>query len=209
MKTGKKLSKIINVCKVYIIPYIHKKFVYNTTRSFTIIEEKNMRTKLLKNNQKGFTLLELVVVIAILGLLVSVAALSVSSVYGNRAAEAASTFEAILNQTKISTASGRGDNINIRIENGEIRLRQGNDTYDTIKLEDEIDVTYLYGNNESMQDAPFNSLTFSFDRDTGAIVDVLVNETTKVDNFLGVRFEIFGNIKTVRITPSTGFVEII
>ncbi len=59
----------------------------------------------IKNN-KGYTLVELIVIIAILAVLVSVISYSIGIVFRNRSREAASDFDSLLSAVRISTMSG-------------------------------------------------------------------------------------------------------
>ncbi len=60
----------------------------------------------MKNNNKGYTLIELIIVMAIIAVIITTLSYSMSIVFRNRSREAASDFNALLSATKMATLSG-------------------------------------------------------------------------------------------------------
>ena len=59
-----------------------------------------------KLNNRGFTLVELIVVIAILGILAGVMSYSVNQIFSGQARQFADEYDALLTQCRVSTLSG-------------------------------------------------------------------------------------------------------
>lgn len=71
-----------------------------------------------KNNNKGFSLIELVVVIAILAIAVGLSYNSFSTVFGARSKKAAETVTALMSQSKVNAMSGKKNVMRISFKKG-------------------------------------------------------------------------------------------
>ncbi len=71
-----------------------------------------------KNNNKGFSLIELVVVIAILAIAGGLTYNSLSTIYGARSKKAAETVSAVMSQSKVNAMSGRKNVMTITFKEG-------------------------------------------------------------------------------------------
>jgi prepilin-type N-terminal cleavage/methylation domain-containing protein len=63
----------------------------------------------MKRNNRGFTLVEILVVVAILGALIGIISMSVSSVFSERAKRCASEADAYISMCKVNCMSRAGD----------------------------------------------------------------------------------------------------
>lgn len=73
----------------------------------------------LKNNNKGFSIVELVVVVAIMAVAVSLVSYSFASVYRARSKRAAETLDAVISQCKIDAMSGLDCALEIALDDGD------------------------------------------------------------------------------------------
>lgn len=77
----------------------------------------------LKNNNKGFSLVELLTVIAIMGVAVSLVGASFLSLYRARSQRAAETLDAVISQCKIDTMSGLNCEVRVELDDGDYYAR--------------------------------------------------------------------------------------
>ncbi len=184
-----------------------------------------------KKNNKGYTLVELIVVIAIVALLASIITYSIGIVSRNRSREAASDFSALLSAAKISTMSGEveiddsdPDNIKINSPMIELAYSTGDDVFygnvytvsrtTPSNVEDlgdgSLSVSYTIGSNASQEINDTSAITrisISYNNETGAVAEFAENGTPA--NLTGVSQIIvdFGSSQ-ITIYPATGYHEL-
>jgi len=133
----------------------------------------------MKKNNRGFTLVEIIVVVVIMGVLVGIISLSISSVFSSRARRCASEMDAYISMCKVNSMSRAGC-IYIVLDldgDGNIRGRYYEDSdyvpddaslRDTATFSDSnVAATFTTGGTETAL-SDTNTLTLSFDRNTGA-----------------------------------------
>lgn len=158
----------------------------------------------LKYRNKGFTLIELIVVVAILGILTAAVGTSVSAIFSSQNRKCASSIDALLSQCRVLTLSGaeapvlrltlEADGYYGTIYSGATqrsRQRLGSDGMSVSFTADGV------GYSLSEQ-----SLRLAFDRETGALLDL--DEVTG-NTVSGSCTDIRVGGYTVELTPSTGY----
>lgn len=134
-----------------------------------------MKIKAVRND-RGFTLVELIAVVAIVGVLAVSSALSLNAVFSMRAKRAAKTVDALLSQCRIDNLSGIDSTLCIRYDAAEdtctaelARTDEGTQTvYKTEPLGERISVTFtVNGTAVTAADGIMPSVTFSME--TGAV----------------------------------------
>ncbi|MBQ4245500.1 MAG: type II secretion system protein [Clostridia bacterium] len=127
----------------------------------------------LKKNNKGFSLVEMIVVITIMGIAVSLVVGSMVSVYRARSKKAAETLDAVISQCKIDSMSGLDCYLTVSLEDGDYYAklhRTGAEVYKTEKLASD-NMTMSAGTNSLAEEG--SELYLKFDRATGAVTDAL------------------------------------
>ncbi len=178
----------------------------------------------MKKNNKGYTLVELIVVLAIMAVLVGVISYSIGLVFRNRSREAASDFNAMLVATKISTLSGEfHTNAGGDTESPELFLEYSTveDIYygelytvsdtEAIQTEDlgngELDISYTTTSTAGVTGAAVpitTSINFVYDRETGALIEFNFAPTTDIQR---ITLD-FGAGYTITIYTATGYQEL-
>ncbi|NCB51809.1 MAG: prepilin-type N-terminal cleavage/methylation domain-containing protein [Clostridia bacterium] len=160
----------------------------------------------MKNNNRGFTLVEIIVVVVIMGVLVGIISLSISSVFSSRARRGAAEIDAYISMCKVNSMSRAGD-ISIILdldENGSIRGRYYEDASlkDTAIFADaNVTATFTTGGVETdLSDT--DTLTLSFDRNTGAFAPQSIVGETK--NYCTAISLSSGRTYVIILVPSTG-----
>lgn len=150
-----------------------------------------------KLNNKGFTLTELIVVIALIGILGAAVSLSVSNIFRNQSRKFVSSYDSMLSRCKIDTLAGApaGTKVDLWLESSDNRYHAalyegGTDPVDEIVLENaSASCSYESGGTSTTIDG--TPLSLSFSRTTGAL-----NETCSkvvIDSF------------TVTLVQTTGY----
>lgn len=141
----------------------------------------------MKNN-KGFTLVELVVVIALMSIIAGVSSYTLSSVTNQELKDFANNYDSMLSQCQIETMSGMQNPVlELKLHNdGEYKatlyrtiIVDGNPRREVVKSqylgEDYLTCYYsIDGNSQTLNLGQYETLSLTFDRSTGEI-------TTKVD----------------------------
>ena len=157
----------------------------------------------MKKNNKGFTLVELVVTFTILAILTVVTSLSLSVIFKNRAREAASDIDSLLTSCRVSALCGEGKTpyVLIKKESGVYNAYLYTSSTGNAKTVEPLgsgfDVKYEKAGTKN-NIAEGSQLKLSYHRDTGAI-----NEGSDISR-IWVTSEY-----SIDLKPLTGYHEIV
>lgn len=170
-----------------------------------------------KLNNRGFTLVELIVVIAILGILSGVMSYSVNQIFSSRARKFADEYDALLTQCRVSTLSGAKAPVYVKLyqdTNGDFygALYEGGSEVSSKKLGgNSLSCTFTYGSGTGTTAAisDSQSLCIGYNRSTGAFLALNSVGT-------GLNTGLSGNCTkvcvadkiTITLVPSTGYHKI-
>jgi len=157
----------------------------------------------MKKDNKGFSLVELIVVITIIGILAAIVISSAAPLFSQRAASAASSANALLSKCKVFSMSREGD-VYVRLykaANGQI-LGEYWENGTLVSTE-------VIG-SQSVQISPDN-VYISFKRSTGGlrIFGSSLSSAAPGGGTSTVTFSTVGNVYDVEIVASTGKHEVI
>ena len=137
-----------------------------------------------RNNNKGFSLVELIVVIAIMSVAVSLVSYSFASVYRARSKRAAETLDAVISQCKIDSMSGLDCALEVALDDGDYYVNlyrvdeSGNmNLYKTEKLASDR-LTFTVG-SDTVEEDP---LIIRFNSSDGSIVSAEIGTTDYLES---------------------------
>ena len=167
------------------------------------------------HNRRGFSLVELMVVIAIMGVAIGVVTTSLSVVFSNDARECANDIDAMIARTKVSAMSRTG-NVYMKIENGSdgiyVKYYEGSSAVPAVTERigrSRVAITCSYTTNLATTTLPL-PVCLKFSRTTSALQYVGKDAPTassKTPNLTGdvtIACACGGKTYTVSIVPSTG-----
>ncbi len=154
---------------------------------------------------KGFTIIELVIIIAIMGIMVSILSFSASVLVRNESREAAQTFDAMLSACKIMTISGGGESPKLVMtfdytENKYYAKLYKSDDDKQPQIEElgdkNLNIIYKKTSTPTVaEQIGGTGLIIRFDKETGA----LLSDVSLIDFNAGYQIDIY---------PKTGYFEL-
>ena len=162
-----------------------------------------------KLDNRGFTLAELIVVIAILGILAGTLTASVGQIFSSQTRKFVNEYNALLSRCRVEMLSGApasGTNVELGLgSDGQyyVTYRKGGEEKDTQKLSNKnVSCTFIQ-NNDPDTEAPIAlgmSLYISFDRTTGAMSVEYDSDTVTATQ---IDVDIAG--QNILLVPATGY----
>lgn len=168
----------------------------------------------MKNN-KGFTLVELVVVIALMGIIAGVSSTVISSVSKQELKDFTNNLDAMLCQTKIETMSGMPDPmLELAIIDGEYRATLYKNSSSTTPIrvksqylgEDYLYCRYYKGDEDTNGEPYHEAIMFKYDRNTGEL-SISNSEITKLSVAMSEKGE--KGQYVIQFVPQTGYHKIV
>lgn len=182
-----------------------------------------------KNNNKngGFSLVELIVVIAIMAVLTGIAAMSLASVMGVSVKQCARDIQSAANQTRVSTLGK--DEVIMTITKGN-KAKSSEAYYCTIVTKDglgktteneekigksNLDITYVLSDSKGNKSSDItlddtHSLTIKFNRGTGAMAPCMKSDGSSGGGYYCMQIKVKKNSteKIISFYPETGKVSL-
>ena len=175
-----------------------------------------MTNRALKLNNKGMSLIELIVVVLIMGILSTALILNISQVYGRNAKDAAEKLSDVLDTARLEAMNKVSDEVSVRVSiNGSEIVATvvygpatGTTDGDTTSLGNTgLKVTimqFLDELNGTEKDlgvlgTDYNELVLSFDKSTGAFKSAKSDKGDFAVKIAGVKFEAMRKAETVLI----------
>ena len=182
-----------------------------------------------KNNNKngGFSLVELIVVIAIMAVLTGIASISLASVMGVSVKQCARDIQSAANQTRVSTLGK--DEVIMTITKGN-KAKSSEAYYCTIVTKDglgktteneekigksNLDITYVLSDSKGNKTSDItlddtHSLTIKFNRGTGAMAPCMKSDGSSGGDYYCMQIKVKKNSteKIISFYPETGKVSL-
>ena len=182
-----------------------------------------------KNNNKngGFSLVELIVVIAIMAVLTGIASMSLASVMGVSVKQCARDIQSAANQTRVSTLGK--DEVIMTITKGN-KSKSSEAYYCTIVTKDglgktteneekigksNMDITYVLSDSKGNKTSDItlddtHSLTIKFNRGTGAMAPCMKSDGSSGGDYYCMQIKVKKNSteKIISFYPETGKVSL-
>ena len=182
-----------------------------------------------KNNNKngGFSLVELIVVIAIMAVLTGIASMSLASVMGVSVKQCARDIQSAANQTRVSTLGK--DEVIMTITKGN-KAKSSEAYYCTIVTKDglgktteneekigksNLDITYVLSDSKGNKTSDItlddtHSLTIKFNRGTGAMAPCMKSDGSSGGDYYCMQNKVKKNAteKIISFYPETGKVSL-
>lgn len=182
-----------------------------------------------KNNNKngGFSLVELIVVIAIMAVLTGIASMSLASVMGVSVKQCARDIQSAANQTRVSTLGK--DEVIMTITKGN-KAKSSEAYYCTIVTKDglgktteneekigksNMDITYVLSDSKGNKTSDItlddtHSLTIKFNRGTGAMAPCMKSDGSSGGDYYCMQIKVKKNSteKIISFYPETGKVSL-
>lgn len=182
-----------------------------------------------KNNNKngGFSLVELIVVIAIMAVLTGIASMSLASVMGISVKQCARDIQSAANQTRVSTLGK--DEVIMTITKGN-KAKSSEAYYCTIVTKDglgktteneekigksNLDITYVLSDSKGNKTSDItlddtHSLTIKFNRGTGAMAPCMKSDGSSGGDYYCMQIKVKKNSteKIISFYPETGKVSL-
>jgi len=176
----------------------------------------------MEKNNKGFSLIELVVVIAIMAILVGLIVVSLSSVFGTKALECAEKVSAKIDSVKTGSVSLYNETMVLKYDTDGYYTECGVFTIDKYansvaasnpeirKVGAKNVVVKAYTTNGAEYNVASDNITISFDRSSGAFAQARVNNILLVDGsgvplyFEKITFSAGSRTYTIEMIPETG-----
>ena len=182
-----------------------------------------------KNNNKngGFSLVELIVVIAIMAALTGIASMSLASVMGVSVKQCARDIQSAANQTRVSTLGK--DEVIMTITKGN-KAKSSEAYYCTIVTKDglgktteneekigksNLDITYVLSDSKGNKTSDItlddtHSLTIKFNRGTGAMAPCMKSDGSSGGDYYCMQIKVKKNSteKIISFYPETGKVSL-
>ncbi len=154
-------------------------------------------------NSKGFTLVELIIVVAIIAVLIPVATSGIAQVSSNSVNETANNISSSLSHCRVSTMSGQVEPITIISFDGDAYYSTTYSGAEQLRQErisgNNVRVSYTNTNGDETRIEESTPLEISYDL-TGALL-----APTDIER---ITVSAGNNERSVVITPSTGYHEI-
>lgn len=135
------------------------------------------------NNKSGFTMVELLVVITLLGALVVVSIGPLQSVYKARAKSAASEISAMLSESKIDSLSGKTNEFHLKFDGNNFICTLVDNNGTVIKEESIANKkTNIVVDGTSLNDNSDKELVVAFSNQTGAVIGATLSGEDVLDD---------------------------